>query len=115
MRHRILCLVALCAISLPLFAQQKVIVLGFDGANGTHLYLVRNPNYNAATDSKAARENNPDRFEFVVNANADDIFNRVQAGDLEDEVSSPSPKVLRQYVTNSSLKPSLHISSGDRT
>lgn len=36
MRHRILCLVALCAISLPLFAQQKVIVLGFDGVDAKY-------------------------------------------------------------------------------
>lgn len=88
---------------------------GYDGANGTHLILVRNPNYNAATDSRAARENNPDRFEFTINSNSDDIYNKVQAGDLEDEVSSPSPKVLRQYVTNSNLKPNLHINVGDRT
>ena len=86
---------------------------GYDGS--TVMTLVRNPNYNAATDTKAARENNPDTFVFTVNSNADDIFNKVKAGDLEDEVSSPSPKVLREYVTNSSLKSLLKINSGDRT
>ncbi|HET8607271.1 MAG TPA: ABC transporter substrate-binding protein [Gaiellaceae bacterium] len=88
---------------------------GYDGANGTHLILVRNPNYNPATDSKAARENNPDEFDFTIDSNADDIFNKVQAGQLDDEVSSPSPKVLREYVTNPSLKPKLKINGGDRT
>jgi peptide/nickel transport system substrate-binding protein len=77
--------------------------------------LVRNPNYSAATDSKAARENNPDQFVFKVNANADDIFNQVKNGDLDDEVSSPSPKVLREYQTNSSLKSKLKLNPGDRT
>jgi peptide/nickel transport system substrate-binding protein len=55
---------------------------GFDGQ--TKLVLVRNPAYSARTDSKAARENLPDRFEFLVNANPDDIANRIKAGDLED-------------------------------
>ena len=86
---------------------------GFDGQ--TKMNLVRNPNYNAATDSKAARENNPDRFEFVVNSNADDIYNRIKNGDLEDNVASPTPKVLREYTTNPSLKSKLHLNSGDRT
>jgi peptide/nickel transport system substrate-binding protein len=86
---------------------------GFDG--DTTMTLVRNPNYKASTDSKKARENNPDSFVFTVNSNADDIFNKVKAGDLEDEVSSPSGKVLREYLTNSSLKSKLKISSGDRT
>jgi peptide/nickel transport system substrate-binding protein len=86
---------------------------GFDGE--TKMTLVRNPSYSAATDSKSARENNPDSFVFTVNANADDIFNQVKNGDLEDEVSSPSPKVLREYITNSSLKNMLKQNVGDRT
>jgi peptide/nickel transport system substrate-binding protein len=86
---------------------------GYDGQ--TIMTLVRNPNYSAKTDSKAARENLPDSFVFTVDSNADDIFNKVQAGDLEDEVSSPSPKVLRQYSTTASLRPHLKSNSGDRT
>ena len=38
---------------------------GYDGQ--TFLTLVRNPSYDTATDSKAARESVPDRFEFRVN------------------------------------------------
>jgi peptide/nickel transport system substrate-binding protein len=86
---------------------------GYDGQ--TNMTLVRNPNYKASTDSKTARENLPDSFVFTVDSNADDIFNKVQAGDLEDEVSSPSGKVLRQYLTNPSLKSRLKSNSGDRT
>jgi len=86
---------------------------GFDGE--TVLTLVRNPNYNPATDSPKARENNPDSFVWTVNSNADDIYNKVRVGDLEDEVASEPPKVLREYVTNSSLKKNLHQYFGDRT
>ncbi len=53
---------------------------GFDGQ--TKLDLVRNPNYDPKTDTKKARENFPDEFEFMVNANADDILNKVEAGEL---------------------------------
>ena len=37
--------------------------------------LVRNPDYDQATDDRA-RENYPDKFDFVINANADDIFDQ---------------------------------------
>ena len=84
---------------------------GYDGQ--THLILVRNPSYNPSTDSKAARENLPDEFDFLVDANKDDIFNKVSSGELQDEISSPPSQVLRAYVQKHS--PSLHLNSGDRT
>jgi peptide/nickel transport system substrate-binding protein len=86
---------------------------GYDGT--TNMTLVRNPNYKASTDSKSARENNPDSFVFTVNSNADDIYNKIASGDLEDAVASPTPKVLRQYQTDPSLKGRLKVSGGDRT
>ena len=86
---------------------------GYDGQS--NMTLVRNPNYKASTDSKAARENNPDSFVFTVNSNADDIYIKIASGDLEDAVASPTPKVLRQYQTDPSLKPRLKVNSGDRT
>jgi len=88
-------------------------ISGFDPQSS--LTLVRNPDYKASTDSKAARENNPDVFEFTVDANADDIFNKIGNGDLEDEVANPGGPVLQKYSTDSSLKSRLHLNSGDRT
>ena len=67
---------------------------GYDGQ--TKLILVRNPSYNAATDSKAARENLPDEFDFLVDANADDILNKVADGEFQDEVSSIPSQTLRK-------------------
>ena len=86
---------------------------GYDGANGNHIILVRNPNYDQATDKY--RKNYPDTFKFLVNSNADDIFAKVQAGQLEDEVSSPAPKTIREYATTPSLKPMMIANVGDRT
>jgi peptide/nickel transport system substrate-binding protein len=86
---------------------------GYDGANGNHITLVRNPNYDQSTDDY--RKNYIDTFKFVVNSNADDIFAKVQAGQYDDEVSTPTPKTIRQYATTPSLKPRMIPNVGDRT
>jgi peptide/nickel transport system substrate-binding protein len=86
---------------------------GYDGADGTHITLVRNPSYAQSTDHY--RKNLPDEFDFTIDSNADDIFAKVQAGDLDDEISQPPPKTIRDYVTNPSLRPHLFKNVGDRT
>jgi peptide/nickel transport system substrate-binding protein len=85
------------------------------GISETELNLVRNPNYNAATDSKKARESLPDRFEFVVNTNADDIFNKIAAGDYEDLVGTPTPKVISEYTRDANKRKLLKASPADQT
>jgi peptide/nickel transport system substrate-binding protein len=88
-------------------------ISGYDGQ--TRLNLVRNPSYRAATDSRKARENNPDRYEFVVDTNIDDIYAKIERGELEDAYATASPKVFRKYQTSSSLKKYLHSNSADGT
>ena len=64
------------------------------------LTLVRNPNYDPATDSKAAARALPDSFVFIVNTNADDIYNKIEAGELEDDEARRSRrKSIREYAT----------------
>jgi peptide/nickel transport system substrate-binding protein len=86
---------------------------GFDGQ--TIIDLVRNPNYDPKTDSRAARENFPDEVQFIVNSSNVDIFNKIEAGQLDIANSTIPPSVLRRYVTTSSLRSLLHQNSGDRT
>jgi peptide/nickel transport system substrate-binding protein len=88
-------------------------ISGYDGQ--TKLTLVRNPAYNARTDSRKARENLPDSFEFIVDTNIDDIFNKVAAGELEDEFGTASPKVFREYSVNPSKRKFLKSNSADGT
>jgi peptide/nickel transport system substrate-binding protein len=88
-------------------------ISGYDGK--TSLTFVRNPTYKASTDSRKARENNPDRFEFTVDTNLDDIYNKIAAGDLEDEYATASPKVFREYSLNASKRKFLRTNSGDQT
>jgi peptide/nickel transport system substrate-binding protein len=86
-------------------------VSGYDGATGTHMILVRNPNYVQSTDKY--RKNYPDEFDFLVDANTDDIFSKVAAGEFQDEIANPPAQVLERYVRQHSS--SLHQNSGDRT
>ena len=86
------------------------------GYNGTtSLTLVRNPNYRPSTDSRKARSNNVDRFEFTVNTNIDDIYNKVAAGELDDEFATASPKVFREYSTSASKRKLLKSYPADGT
>jgi peptide/nickel transport system substrate-binding protein len=86
---------------------------GFDGQ--THLMLVRNPAYVPSTDSKAARESLPDRFEFLVNTNTTDVMAKVAEGELEDEVPTVTPQSLKQYSTDTNLRKYLKVNSADST
>ena len=86
---------------------------GYDGADGTHITLVRNPNYRQSTDPY--RKSYPDRFVFTIESNADDIYAKVKSGALDDELASPSPETLRDYEADPSLKQRLIVNAGDRT
>jgi peptide/nickel transport system substrate-binding protein len=81
----------------------------------TRLAVVRNPSYDPKTDSTSAHQSLPDEFVWTIDSSADDILGKVSAGQLDDEVSTIPTPVLRQYSTDSSLKPHLHLDSGDRT
>jgi peptide/nickel transport system substrate-binding protein len=82
----------------------------------SHLRLVRNPNYDPATDTKEARENFLNGIDFTLNENTTDIYRRIRAGELEGEVqTSPPGAVLREYSRSESLKDRLQIHPGDAT
>ena len=85
---------------------------GFDPTR--RLSLVRNPNYSQDTDDQ--RENFIDGLEYTVNTNEKDIFNKIEAGELDGEVGSTLPtNVLRRHVTSDDLKDRVKTFSGDRT
>lgn len=70
------------------------------GISATQLVLVRNPDYDPGTDSPAARENYPDRFEFVAYQhlglahNQQAIVSQLQTGDLDDAYFQSTPKAV---------------------
>jgi peptide/nickel transport system substrate-binding protein len=87
-------------------------ISGFDPTK--RLVLVRNPNYDQATDN--LRSNYVDGIDLGINTNVDDIFNKVEAGQLDSSIYDSPPKpVLQRYLTDEAKKPYLHTNPGDRT
>ncbi len=78
-----------------------------------HMYWVRNPNYDEATDDN--RENNVEGFAFTINTNVDDIFNKVLNGESDITHGAPPAAILRQYLTNPDLEDNFYSDPGDRT
>jgi peptide/nickel transport system substrate-binding protein len=62
------------------------------------LSLVRNPDYDPSTDNPEMRSSNPDRFEFAVNTNVQDIFNKIDANELESTPDDPPAQFIRKYA-----------------
>ena len=61
----------------------------------TQLIFVRNPDYDQATDDSG--KNLPDRFEFKINSNNDDCFNRIKEAMIEDNICSETGKIIKEY------------------
>ncbi len=74
--------------------------------------LVRNPDYDQATDEY--RENNFARFEHTLNTNTNDLEQKV-LNDQSDIIHQPTPQTLRKFVQDPGLKERLHVDPGDRT
>jgi ABC-type transport system substrate-binding protein len=86
------------------------------GISDSQLTLVRNPRYDPRTDSTAARENNPDRFVFVVDTNtqrgkAVAIVKRLAAGELDDADLGASLKLIGKYAASASKRGLLRVNS----
>ena len=77
------------------------------------LDLVRNPNYSQATDP--TRKNYVDEVRFIIDSSDVDIYNKIEAGQLDMATSSIPPDVLKKYVTTPSLKSHFFQNQGDRT
>ena len=87
---------------------------GFDGQ--TSMTLVRNPDYDPATDSPKAREALPDEFRFTIDSSIVDLYDRIAANQLDDEIASQiPPQALERYATTPSLRKYLHVNPGDGT
>jgi peptide/nickel transport system substrate-binding protein len=86
-------------------------ISGFDPSK--QLTLVRNPNYDQATDD--TRSNYVDGIKIDINTNLDDIFNKVEAGTLDVNFVDPPRRVLQKYSTDPSMKKLMHLNDGDRT
>ena len=71
---------------------------------GKSFELVRNPNWDPATDPN--RKALPDKIDVALNVNADDIDNRLQAGDLDVDIvgSGVQPAAQGKILADQTLK-----------
>jgi len=91
-------------------------ISGFDPDK--FIVFVRNPNYDPATDSPDVRENNVDGVVITIDTNTADIYQKIQAGELDGNgypAGEPPAPILQQYLTNPDLKNNMVVDSGDRT
>jgi peptide/nickel transport system substrate-binding protein len=88
-------------------------ISGFDPSK--KLYMVRNPNYDQATDT--LRANNVDGIKIDVNTNLGDIFDRIEQGELDASLGQEQPPkpVLQRYLTDPAKRPYLHTDLADAT
>ena len=89
---------------------------GFDPED--HSYFVRNPSYQASTDSPDVRGNYVDEIKIDLNTNVDRTStHKIKAGTIDGAVSSGNPPadVLQDYATSPDLQPLLKQGGDDRT
>jgi peptide/nickel transport system substrate-binding protein len=88
-------------------------ISGFDPSK--RLTMVRNPNYDQATD--ALRSNYVDGIRVEIDTNLGDIFDRVERGELDASLGQEQPPkpVLQRYLTDPAKQPYLHADLADAT
>ena len=79
------------------------------------LVLVRNPNYDARTDSPEVRESFVDEVRFRVFDKAKSIRRRIEDGRLESAVYQPPPKVIERYESDPELDATMRSAPLDRS
>lgn len=100
-------------IKQPCDALAKTPISGFDPTK--KLVLVRNPAYDAATDTKESRENNVDGIDLELNTNTENIFQKIEQGSVDGESAQPPATVLQKSIDDPTFKDNLHSDPGDRT
>ena len=88
-------------------------ISGFDPTK--RLAFVRNPSYDPATDSAEYRSANVDAITIDINTNLQDIFDKMERGELDASPDAPPSTVIAKYATDDTIKDRLKVFSGDRT
>ena len=87
---------------------------GFNLEKG--ITAVRNPNSDPSTYDPAMFSNYLDGVQVAINSNVDDIFAKIQAGDLDGSFSDTPPATVEQeYATNPDLQQYIQSNEGART
>jgi peptide/nickel transport system substrate-binding protein len=91
-------------------AEQQTPVAGYEP--GKSIQMVRNPSYDPSTDG--LRPAYPDEINISIGGDNNDLYNKILAGELDGVVDGiVPPQVLRQFSTDPTLQPRLHIYPSD--
>ncbi len=84
---------------------------------GKRYELDRNPNYDPATDPDSGRKALPDKITVELGLNADDIDNRLQAGDLDVDIAGTGVQAAAQgkILADATLKAKTDNAAAART
>lgn len=86
------------------------------GSNpASQFVLVRNPNYNPATNNPEVRQNLINGVTWTLDPNVEDIYNRIQSGSVDWTMTPPPSNIVEQYETSSSLRKYLKSDPANRT
>ncbi len=77
--------------------------------------LVRNPKYEASTDTPEMRTNNVEGIEMTLNTNLNDIEQKVLANQVDDAEVTVSATTLNKADTDPTVRDNIHVDPGDRT
>jgi peptide/nickel transport system substrate-binding protein len=86
---------------------------GFDFTK--QLTLIRNPNYDATTDSKTNREALPDSWVMSLNTNVKDCFTKVEANTIDWCDAAVTGDVIQTYQSNPNLSKYIHSNYDNST
>lgn len=79
---------------------------------GKSIVLVRNPSYDPATDG--LRPAYPERIEVQIGGDNNDLYNKIDAGELDFMVDGiVPPDFLQRYQTDPNLQPRLNVYPSD--
>jgi peptide/nickel transport system substrate-binding protein len=78
--------------------------------------IVKRSDYDTSTYDPAMFSNYLDGLQIEINSNVDDIFQKIQNGDLDGSFADTPPATVEQeYATNPDLQQYIHSNQGDRT
>ncbi|MGQ0671184.1 MAG: ABC transporter substrate-binding protein [Actinomycetota bacterium] len=98
------------ALDFSLPADQQTPASGY--VPGRSIELVRNPSWDPATDD--LRPAYVDGFSITIGGDSTDLYNKVDAGELDIVVDSgPPPELLQKYSTDPTLQDRLHTNPSD--
>ncbi|HET7482111.1 MAG TPA: ABC transporter substrate-binding protein, partial [Actinomycetota bacterium] len=85
---------------------------GFDPSK--RLSLVRNPDYDPATDDPGIRDPGFDRYRFSIQEDPNKTLTRLEKGRVDLSTGDVGIDTLRRYVSDPQLRNRLHVEQDDR-